>query len=65
MEQCTFVDGYFVAQDCVCACGKEHRIPIQEIIVKPGALRTVMTAAETLGWLEEIAEEVINDYQAR
>ncbi len=38
METYKFVDGHFVSQTFMCACGKEHAVPIREIIVKCGAL---------------------------
>lgn len=41
MENFKFVDGRFVRQKFLCSCGKEHAVPIQEIIVRPGALDEV------------------------
>ncbi len=41
MENFKFVDGHFIHQKFLCPCGKEHAVPIQEIIVRPGALDEV------------------------
>jgi hypothetical protein len=36
-----FVDGHFIHQNFMCECGREHIVPIQEIIVRRGALDKV------------------------
>lgn len=48
MENFRFVDGHFVHRPFVCACGKEHAVPIQEVIVKPGALRELAGVLDRL-----------------
>ena len=41
MENFKFVDGRFVSQTFTCECGREHVVPIQEILVKAGAIDEV------------------------
>ncbi len=48
MEHFKFVDGHFVSQPFLCDCGKEHRAPIREVIVKPGALKEVAPMMDRL-----------------
>jgi glycerol-1-phosphate dehydrogenase [NAD(P)+] len=36
-----FVDGHFVHTPFTCSCGREHHVPIREVIVKPGALNEI------------------------
>ena len=38
MENFKFVDGRLIHQEFMCECGKKHTVPIQEVIVKRGAL---------------------------
>ena len=38
MENFKFVDGHFVSQTFTCQCGREHAVPIQEILVRSGAI---------------------------
>ncbi len=33
-----FIDGRFVHQKFMCVCGQEHLVPIQEIVVRRGAI---------------------------
>ena len=48
MENFTFVDGHFQHQEWVCSCGREHRVPIREIVVKPGALHDLTGVMDRL-----------------
>ncbi len=38
MENFKFVDGRLVHQEFMCECGKKHTVPIQEVVVRQGAL---------------------------
>ena len=48
MENFRFVDGRFVHQTFMCACGREHTVPIQEIIVRRGAVDDVGNVLDRL-----------------
>ncbi len=48
MEKFTFVDGHFQHQEWVCSCGREHTVPIREIVVKPGALNDLAGVMDRL-----------------
>ena len=48
MENFGFVDGRFVHQKFLCTCGKEHDVPIREILVKPGALHEIAQVLDRL-----------------
>ena len=41
MERFRFVDGQFINTGFLCECGREHSAPIQEILIRPGAVREV------------------------
>lgn len=44
-----------LVQDFSCACGKTHRVPVKEILLKPGALAEVPALLERLGNFHKIA----------
>ncbi|PIE31876.1 hypothetical protein CSA56_17175 [candidate division KSB3 bacterium] len=48
METYKFVDGRFVHQTFMCACGKEHAVPIKDIFVKSGALEELTGVLDRL-----------------
>lgn len=48
MEGFTFVDGHFQHQEWHCSCGREHTVPIREIVVKPGALNDLTGVMDRL-----------------
>jgi glycerol-1-phosphate dehydrogenase [NAD(P)+] len=48
MEGFAFVDGHFQHQDWVCTCGREHSVPIREIVVKSGALNDLAGVMDRL-----------------
>ena len=41
MENFRFVDGRLVHQEFMCECGQKHAVPIQEILVRQGALQEI------------------------
>lgn len=41
MENFKFVDGRLVHQEFMCECGRQHAVPIQEIVVRQGALQEI------------------------
>lgn len=65
MEHFKFVDGRLVHQEFMCVCGKTHAVPIQEVIVRQGALEDLEDVLRRLNFGKKcVVIADLNTYQA-
>ncbi|MDY0094305.1 MAG: sn-glycerol-1-phosphate dehydrogenase [Candidatus Vecturithrix sp.] len=65
MEHFKFVDGRLVHQEFMCVCGKTHAVPIQEVIVRQGALEDLEDVLSRLNFSKKcVVIADLNTYQA-
>ncbi|GAK60101.1 3-dehydroquinate synthase [Candidatus Vecturithrix granuli] len=65
MEHFKFVDGRLVHQEFMCVCGKKHAVPIQEVVVRQGALEDLEDVLRRLNLGKKcVVIADLNTYQA-